>query len=165
MELFFLRHAMEVDHGKIARDADRPLSEQGRRRMKRATEAWEGMGVIVDGIMTSPFLRATQTAEIAAETLGVSDRVETCAALAAGAAPEDIVAAVAERCHEDHRVLLVGHEPDLGRVISLLVCGDDGGAFRLKKGGLTKLIVDRLAPGRCAVLEWHLWPRHLVRMS
>lgn len=165
MELYIVRHAMEVDHGQISADADRALSDNGRRRMERATESWRAIGVAVDGILSSPFVRAMQTAEIAGKALRIADRVEACPRLAAGASPEDIIELLGERCDDDHRVMVVGHEPDLGRLVSLLVCGDDRAGFRMKKGGLTKLTVDHLEVDRCAVLEFHLWPRHLVRMS
>ncbi len=165
MDLFVLRHAIAVDHGYGGRDADRMLTAEGRERLRRSTKCWDGLGVVVDTILTSPYVRARQTAEIAAEALGIPDRIENVAALAAGASPVAMIGAIADRCHEDHRVLVVGHEPDLGRLISVLVCGHDDGGFRMKKAGLTKLAVDGLVTGRCAVLEWHLWPRHLLRMT
>jgi phosphohistidine phosphatase len=166
MELYVLRHAIasEDDHGD--RDAERTLTSMGRERLRRSTRCWEGLGVVVDVIMTSPYARARQTAELAGEALGIPDCVEICPALAAGAAPSAIVRAIAERCQEDHRVMVVGHEPDLGRLVSMLVCGNDGAGIRMKKAGLTKLSVDGLdEAGRCAVLEWHLWPRHMLLMS
>jgi phosphohistidine phosphatase len=165
MELYILRHAMAVDHEHTDRDAERMLTIEGRERMRRSTRCWDGLGVTVDLILTSPFVRARQTAEVAGEALGVADCIEVCPALAAGASPNAMVRAIAERCQEDHRVMVVGHEPDLGRLISVLVCGDDGAGFRMKKAGLTKLVVDELEAGRCAVLEWHLWPRHMLRMT
>lgn len=165
MELYLARHAMAVSPGQIARDSERPLSDDGRKRMVQATKAWDGLGVTVDGILTSPYLHARQTAEIAAEALGIPDRVEALRVLGSGASPGDVIDALRERCGENHRVMLVGHEPDLGRLASVLLCGDDQAGIRIKKGGLTKLVVDGLHRGRCAVLEWHLWPRHLVRMS
>lgn len=165
MELYVLRHAIAVDATPTSRDAERALTEEGRERMRRSTRCWDGLGVVVDVILTSPLVRARQTAEIAALALGIADRVDVCPPLAPGASPAELVRALGERCTEEHRAMLVGHEPDLGRLISLLVCGDDGGGFRMKKAGLTKLVVDRLAPTRCAVLEWHLWPRHMLRMA
>jgi len=165
MELYVLRHAIAVEHDHNGRDSERALTDEGRERMRRSTRCWDGLGVVVDLILTSPYVRARQTADIAGAALGITDRVESCPALAAGASPSTIVAALAERCSDDHRVMVVGHEPDLGRLVSLLVCGDDGAGFRIKKAGLTKLVVDGLAAGRCAVLEWHLWPRHMLLMA
>jgi phosphohistidine phosphatase len=165
MELYVLRHAIATEHEHGGRDSERALTTEGRERMRRSTRCWDGLGVVVDLILTSPYVRARQTAEIAGGALGIPDRIEVCPALTAGASPATIVRAIAERCEEDHRVMLIGHEPDLGRLVSMLVCGDDGGGFRIKKAGLTKLAVDGLAAGRCAVLEWHLWPRHMLLMA
>lgn len=166
MELYLLRHAMAVDPSPELRDADRTVTDEGRERLRRSTRCWDSLGVVVDLILTSPLLRARETAEIAAKALGIADRIEVCPALAPSAAPVDIIKTLAPRCHDEHRVMVVGHEPDLGRLISLLVCGDDRAGFRMKKAGLTKLAVDALAPaGRSAVLEWHLWPRHMLRMT
>jgi phosphohistidine phosphatase len=165
MELYVLRHAIAIEDDHGDRDADRKLTHEGRERLRRSTRCWDRLGVLVDVILTSPYARALQTAEVAGQALGIPDRVEPCPALAAGAAPSTIVRALAERCHEDHRVMIVGHEPDLGRLVSLLVCGTDGGSFRMKKAGLSKLAVDGLEAGRCAVLEWHLWPRHMLLMA
>lgn len=165
MEIYVLRHAIatEPEHGD--RDAERTLTHEGRERMRRSTRCWDGLGVVVDVIMTSPYARARQTAEIAGHALGIPDRVEVCPQLAAGASPSEIVRVMAERCQEDHRVMLIGHEPDLGQLVSLLVCGDDRASFRMKKAGLTKLSVEGPLAGRCAVLEWHLWPRHMLLMA
>lgn|SRR5690606_20409736 len=165
MELYVLRHAMAVDAGATSLDAERTLTDEGRERMRRATRCWTALGIMVDGIITSPYLRARETAQLAAEALGIEDCVEACPDLSPGAEPAEIVRAVTKRWDDDHRVMLVGHEPDLGRLISVLVCGDDRAGFRMKKAGLTKLVVDDLTAGRCAVLEWHLWPRHMLRMA
>jgi phosphohistidine phosphatase len=165
MELYVLRHAIAVEHEHTGRDSDRALTDEGRERMRRSTRCWDALGVVVDIILTSPYVRAHQTAEIAGHALGITDRVVPCPGLAAGGSPATLVRAIAERCHDDHRVMIVGHEPDLGRLVSVLVCGDDGAGYRMKKAGLTKLAVEGLQAGRCAVLEWHLWPRHMLLMS
>src|SRR5262249_27617432 len=59
------------------------------------------------------------------------------------------------------RVLLVGHEPDLSRLISVFVAGDSNAAIELKKGGLCKLTADSLAFRRCATLNWLVTPKQM----
>jgi phosphohistidine phosphatase SixA len=61
-------------------------------------------------------------------------------------------------------VLLVGHEPHLGELTSLLVAGQAGCGFTFKKGGLARLTTEALKAGRCATLEWLLTPRQMLRM-
>lgn len=165
MELYVLRHAMAVDSSPELRDVERKITDEGRERLRRAIRSWDALGVVIDGILTSPLVRARQTADVVAESLGIVDRVEECPTLAPGARPAEVVGIIAKRFTDEHRIMIIGHEPDLARLVSLLVCGDDGGGFRMKKAGLTKLMVDGLAPRRCAVLEWHLWPRHMLRMA
>jgi phosphohistidine phosphatase len=62
-------------------------------------------------------------------------------------------------------VLLVGHEPGLSQLISLLVAGEAGVSILLKKGSLCKLSVESLKPGRCATLEWLLTPKQMALMD
>ena len=62
-------------------------------------------------------------------------------------------------------VLLVGHEPYLSGLISLLVSGNASFAVVMKKGGLCKLSTESLQPGRCATLEWLLTPKQMALMS
>ena len=62
-------------------------------------------------------------------------------------------------------VLLVGHEPDLSGLISLLVAGDTASAVVMKKGGLCKLSTESLKHGRCAALAWLLTPKQMALMS
>ena len=63
------------------------------------------------------------------------------------------------------RVLLVGHEPNLSELISLLVSGDASLNLAMKKGGLCKLSAEALSPRRCATLEWLLTPKQMGLMA
>ena len=62
-------------------------------------------------------------------------------------------------------ILLVGHEPDLSRLISLLVTGGMQLQLDFKKGGLCKLEVEKLRAGKCATLAWLLTPRQMRTMT
>ena len=73
---------------------------------------------------------------------------------------------------EDHKlpgppqdVLLVGHEPDLGQLASLLLTGGDALGMQFKKGGVARLSMETLRAGRCATLEWLLTSRQLEMMT
>lgn len=165
MELYVLRHSMAVEHGKLPRDSDRPLTEAGRERLMRTTQAWDAVGVSAELIITSPHVRAHQSATIAGEALGIADRVHPERALAPGASPAAVVRTLDEYQSRADRIMLVGHEPDLGRLVSTLVCGNDEAGFRIKKAGLMRLSIGTLRAGRCATLEWQLWPRHLLKMG
>jgi phosphohistidine phosphatase SixA len=132
MRLIILRHAQAADradwHGA---DEDRPLTRDGAKRLKRVLRAAQRL-VEAEEIITSPWLRARATAEIASEVWGLPLRE---ADWLAGGATNPGEALEHVRLLGD--AVLVGHEPDLGTLIGFLVGG--GGAMPLKKGGLAIL--------------------------
>ena len=117
-------------------------------------------------ILSSPFVRARQTAEIVAGELKLKKRLQFTDTLACGGSLKNLVGLLAglESAPED--VLLVGHEPNLSRLISLLVSGDaDAAAVEMKKGGLCKLEIVELEYGQCARLAWLLTPAQMELMA
>lgn len=163
MELYVLRHAIAAEPGIHHRDADRPLTDEGRAELEKIVRAFEPLGVRADHVFTSPYVRAKQTASVAAS--GLRATLTELAALAAGADPASIVAALRQHAGSARSVMIVGHEPDLGRLVTFLVSGDDQGGVRMKKAGLVKLSIGSLRAGRCAELEWSLWPRHMIAVA
>ena len=129
--IWLLRHGDAED--SAADDASRELTEKGRRQAGAAGLALAELGVEIDCCLTSPKLRATETARIACEPLGVESEVSE--ALRGGDFdPAQLAAGRGE-------VLLVGHEPDLSRAIQLAT----GGRVEVKKGGLAALAGSTLA--------------------
>jgi phosphohistidine phosphatase len=121
--LWLLRHGDAVDGSP---DAERPLSDKGRRQSRAAGAALKALGVEIDACLTSPKVRAADTARIACEQLGdVEPQLEP--KLAGG--PFD-AEALAAGLGDD--VLLVGHDPDFSSAVHSLT----GAQVRLKKGGL-----------------------------
>ena len=167
MTLYLLRHAIAVERGTpgYARDSDRPLTAQGKAKMRKLALGMKAIGVEVDVILSSPFLRASETAEIVARVLGARAKLEYSPLLEAGGDPAALIDELARRRKSVNRVMLVGHEPYLGDLISVLVAGNDGCAVTLKKGGLCKLDITSLRYGRCATLELLLAPRQLVKLA
>lgn len=151
MLLTFLRHGKAVEreawHGE---DADRPLTREGLAQVRAVLRALAGV-VQADEVWTSPWRRARQTAELAAEIwdLPLSEHEWL-----AGEAAEP-----ADWCRELRsagEVALVGHEPDIGRAIGMLLGSP---AMALKKGGLA--VLDGLPrPGQME-LRLLLAPRHV----
>jgi phosphohistidine phosphatase len=120
--LWLLRHGDAADGSP---DAERPLTKKGERQARAVGEALKALGVELDACLTSPKLRAAETARLACEPLGVDPRQEP--KLAGG--PFD-AEALAAGLGDD--VLLVGHDPDF----SMAVHGLTGAQVRMKKGGL-----------------------------
>jgi phosphohistidine phosphatase len=132
MRLYFLRHGVAEQRGQwTGPDEARPLTREGIDRMTKQAERMAKLGLHPDLIVTSPFARAAQTAQIVAERLELTQSLVTDDRLASGF---DLHAF--SRVLKDHSVptvMLVGHEPDFSQVIGQLV---GGARVVLKKGGL-----------------------------
>jgi phosphohistidine phosphatase len=163
MDLYFLRHAKaaERDSTQFPDDTLRPLTPEGEKRMRRGAKAMREMELSFDLILSSPWLRAKQTAQIVADVLGAQKKLHFSDALTADAAPELIIAQLRARHRNLDSVLLVGHEPHLSSVISVLLIGNESLPFNFRKGGLCKLSVDWSSKKPGAVLEWALTPKQL----
>jgi phosphohistidine phosphatase len=167
MNLYLLRHGIAVDPSlpKFAKDAERPLTPKGRRRMRQIAEAMGAIKISFDAILSSPFVRARQTAEIVAGTLKRKKRLQFSDELTPGGNPKLLVQQLNDFRPKLENVLLVGHEPYLSQLIALLTAGNTNLAIDLKKGGLCKLEVETLRYGRCATLAFLLAPRQLLLMT
>lgn len=163
-ELYILRHAIAVERGTPDRkmDRDRLLTTEGRKKLRGIARALREMDPSLDLILSSPYVRARQTAELVAKVLHDELRLKFSEHLAPDGDTEHLVEQLGSLHDRPARILLVGHEPYLGRLISTLLTGGPDLALTLKKGGLCKLTVSRLRYGRCATLEWLLTPRILT---
>jgi phosphohistidine phosphatase len=159
MEIYILRHGIAVERGTPGhkKDGDRPLTKEGEDKMHQIAEAMLGMELKFDVILSSPYVRAAKTAQIVANEL--DEEVTFTDALLPDGSPPDLIAEINDE--KPQRVLLVGHEPDLGRLVSVLITGGTDAAIELKKGSLCKLTSDKLTFGQCATLNWLLSPRQL----
>ncbi len=166
MDLYLLRHAIAVTRGTegFRHDSDRPLTEKGAAKLRRVVRGMNALGLSFDLILTSPYLRARQTAELVAKEMDAEARLERTPHLAPDGDPRALIAQVASRSAASPSILLVGHEPNLSQLISVLVSGDERTAVTMKKAGLCKLAAEALRYGRCASLEWLLAPAQLERI-
>ena len=160
MRLYFLRHsdAAERDPDKYPDDGQRPLTEAGIRKMAAIAQALYEMNPKIDLVLSSPFLRARDTAEIARKSLHIKkDRLILVDQLAPLGDARQLIAEIKVKYSFDS-LLLVGHEPDLSGLISLLLSGEPSLSITMKKGGMCCLSVEELKPGKCAALEWLINP-------
>jgi phosphohistidine phosphatase len=167
MNLYILRHGIATDPTahNFAKDADRPLTSEGKRKLQQVAEAMEALELSFDLILSSPYLRARQTAEVIAAGLKERKSLELSDSLTPGGSMKKLVELLNHLKPSPGNVLLVGHEPYLSGLISLLVSGDASFAVVMKKAGLCKLLTESLKPGRCAQLEWLLTPKQMALMS
>jgi len=138
MNLYLLRHgpAEPRDTAQAHADRDRALTSEGRAKVKRIAEAMAAMELSFDRILSSPFLRARETAELVAAGLRPRCPVTLCDELAAAAKPADLPPYLAGLKPVPRDVLLVGHQPFLGALAALLLGSGCDRAVDFKKGGL-----------------------------
>jgi phosphohistidine phosphatase len=117
MKCYFLRHGIAVDpESWSGDDADRPLTREGRDRMEREAKAIARLSLDLDRIVTSPLLRAKETAEIVAERLEMQNKISEDSRLAGGFGTEPLRAIL--RAHAGaSAIMLVGHEPSMSATI------------------------------------------------
>src|SRR5579863_4928565 len=152
MILYVLLHALAED-AAAGGDEARHLTEVGRQRTLKASAGMRALGLKFDLILTSPLTRAVETAEIVASVYdGLAPRVVT--ELAIGIAPGDAIAALAPFGRYDS-VMIVGHEPQLSALVSILLTGEpDAMHLRMRKGGCValELPASRIQPGAAELL-------------
>jgi phosphohistidine phosphatase len=167
MELYLLRHGLAVERGTTGfeDDATRPLTPKGRRQLRKISAAIKQMDLRVELVLSSPLLRAKQTAEIVAAELKLKKRLKFSKALAPGGDATVLCRQLGRVKPAPEKVLLVGHEPDLSRLISRLVTGGLQLQLDFKKGGLCKLDAEKLKAGKCATLAWLLTPKQIRMMA
>lgn len=166
MNIYILRHGLAVERGTAGfkKDSDRPLTPKGKQRLWRIAEAMEAMELQFDAILSSPYLRAMQTAEIIAEAFELRRKLTFANALVPGGNPRLLIAHINKLEPAPKNLLLVGHEPYLGKLIGMLAAGNTSMAVDLKKGGLAKLETETLRDGRCAMLAWLVTPKQMLLM-
>jgi len=157
LRIYFLRHGAAEDRETWkGSDADRPLTEEGEKELRDLAKKFAKLGFSVEEIRTSPCARALRSAKIVAQGLGLSSHLTIDERIAPGFDLPALHGILAERprCPS---FLLVGHEPDLGRVISGLI---GGGEVEMKKAGLARVDFD---PGtNFGTLVWLVPPKVLL---
>lgn len=160
IELYLVRHAVAAERGPaFPDDAARPLTPEGVDRFRTAVAGLRAFGVTLDLVLTSPFTRARETAELLSAGLKPKPRLVVTDALAPGHRPAQVVSAVEQHMAAGKRwsrVALVGHEPDLGELAARLLGAR--GTIVFKKGAVCRIDVDRALPGGPGTLRWLLPP-------
>ncbi|HUL42906.1 MAG TPA: phosphohistidine phosphatase SixA [Bacteroidota bacterium] len=163
MELYLLRHGIAVPRGTPGfPNDDRPLTDDGRRKMRRASAGMSKILTDISCILSSPLRRTAETAEIVAEALGMSDKICERAELLPDAPVQGLKDLLIE--FRDHRkLLLVGHGPTIGEFASGLI-GASGTRIEFRKGGLCRIDIEPEISGS-GMLRWHFTPKHLRLLS
>ena len=156
MEVYLLRHGIAEDAPPGKADADRALTAEGRQKLRRVLARARAAGVEPTLILSSPYRRAVETAEVAAESLGYRGKVVQTAALVPNAAPQEVWGEIRARRTEDS-ILLASHEPLMSSLLALLLTSP---ALKVdfKKAALARVDFDRFGAEPDGVLKWMLTP-------
>jgi phosphohistidine phosphatase len=133
--------------------------------MRQIANGLQTLRLSYDLVLSSPYLRAKQTAEIVTQVLNTPDGVLLAEALTPEGNPRQLIEILRTEYQARQDVLLVGHEPYLSRLISTLLTGGANLRVMMKRSGLCTLEVETLRFGRCATLVTLLTPRQLRRLA
>ena len=158
-ELYIMRHGIAVVRGAdFADDSKRPLTPDGKKKIKEIANGLKRLGVTVDWIVTSPLVRAVETAEIVAESLAPNAPMDFCDALRPGGSAETLITFLAKHPNRK-RVLVTGHEPDLSGLAGRLIGAGRHANLAFKKGGCCLVEFDQFPPKSPGELVWWATPR------
>jgi phosphohistidine phosphatase len=160
-----MRHGLAVAQGSVrfSDDAQRALVPEGKEKMREIGAGLKRMGCELDWIVTSPLVRAVETAEIIAESLASRPPVDVSEAMRPGGSAEALVTFLAKRPNRT-RVLVVGHEPDLSELAARLIGAGSHANLGFKKGGCCLISFDEFPPKSPGQLVWWLTPRLLRKL-
>ncbi|MEX2264812.1 MAG: histidine phosphatase family protein [Bryobacteraceae bacterium] len=152
MDIYILRHGLAEDPAPGMGDAGRRLVPEGKEKLREVMRLAKNAGVAPAVVLTSPYRRALETAQIAAEILEFQDDLIQTPSLLPASTPEAVWDEI--RVHRAAaQVLLVGHEPLLGQLIAHLLAVP---ALRVdvKKASLTRIDVESFGPRPAGILRW-----------
>ena len=160
MEVWLLRHAAAEERSESGRDADRALTPEGEKRARAVACGLAALEPSIELVLTSPYRRARETADLAARALGLSRRLRESRALEPGRDPQEVLEEI--RAEPAAGILLVGHEPHLGMLLGRLVTGRPLLTLPLKKAAVARVEWDGTGAGELRAL---LPPRILERLG
>ncbi|MCW8829384.1 MAG: histidine phosphatase family protein [Gammaproteobacteria bacterium] len=166
-QLLVVRHAIALEREEAAAhglsDGKRPLTGKGRQRMEQTAAGIRSLCDRPVLILSSPLLRAHQTAEILAAHYQDPTLV-LCDELAPSHPPTRLVR-VLQKQQSDGLLVVVGHEPQLSTLVALLLCGQEQAFITLKKGGAALLEFTQGVNNGSATLNWLLQPKQLRQLN
>jgi phosphohistidine phosphatase len=163
ISLYLVRHAIAAERGEAYPDDNlRPLTQKGIARFKEVVKGLIELDVTIDHVLTSPLVRARQTADILAELLPSHPKLVETPALAPGGSFRAVIDVVGDY-GRSRGVALVGHEPGIGELAGRLIGTRTPLPFR--KGAVARIDVDALPPAGSGHLIWFVPPKMLRKLE
>jgi phosphohistidine phosphatase len=156
MQIYLLRHGIAEEQRPGHPDAERALTSEGRDKLRRVLKRARAAGAGPSLILSSPYRRAIETADVAVEVLGYAGKVVRTRALTPDASPFDVWEEL--RTHKDEpAILLASHEPLMSSLAAFLM---DSPSMHvdMKKAALVRVDCDRFGPEPRGILKWMLTP-------
>ena len=164
VDIYILRHGKaEKRAPSVHGDEGRTLTGEGRTEILGVAEFLASRDVVFGCIASSPYVRAMESAQIVAKALGKRGILMQWEELTPGAGIEALESRITSR-NEDESLLLIGHEPLLGKFTGYMISGGGDAAIALGKGGLAKIRNARLDPVS-GELQWLLTVRQILSMK
>ena len=163
MNLYLIRHAIAEEESPSGEDSQRELTDKGAKKMRLIAKGLRTLGVDFDLIVSSPYTRAVQTAEILSEVFKKKRFVLSDHLMPTG--DMNLLIAEINEKYSVNSLAIVGHEPYLSGLVSLLTAGGAPVEMTFKKGGVCNLSTDDLHHTHKATLEWLLTPGVLVEIG
>ncbi len=160
MKLYLVRHGIAtpgLPEG-IRSDAERPLTNEGRAETKQVAQGLLRLGLKPDLFVSSPLVRARQTAKIMADVLVGRDDMEICSALAPGGSASETFSFL-RKFNKANEIILFGHEPDMGQLAASLIWAGPDCDIPFKKAGVCRIDVTSMPPNSPGVLKWFVTPK------
>ena len=157
MQIYLLRHGIAENAKPGQSDSERALTPEGKRKLREVLKVAKAAELKPSLLITSPFRRAVETAEVAASVLGYKQELLRTKALVPSATPAGVWDEL--RVHKDEPdVMLIGHEPLFGLLTAYLLDASTL-VVDFKKGGLARIDIDQFGPQPRGVLRWFLPPK------
>jgi phosphohistidine phosphatase len=158
-EIYLVRHGVAAERGDAwPDDTKRPLTADGLSKMEKAARGLARLDVGFDLILSSPLVRARQTADVLSAELDGHPPIVNTDSLAPGSDYADLIATLEKHARKP-RIALVGHEPGIGELAARFIGSRH--AIEFKKGAVCRIDLDEIPPSGLGDLRWMMPPRFL----
>ncbi|WHZ21577.1 MAG: hypothetical protein OJF47_000689 [Nitrospira sp.] len=165
MDCILFRHGIAVERGEWdGQEQDRPLTDKGVKRTGQSGRGLRTLSIVPTHLLTSPLLRARQTADILHGLLRPRPAVHICDELSPGTAPEKLFSLL-NTLPPDSVVICIGHEPYLSMAAAIFLTGKPCAGLALKKAGACLIRLEEAAGPVKGLLEWWLTATQLRALA
>jgi phosphohistidine phosphatase len=163
LELYLIRHGVAAERGEeYPDDSKRPLTSDGIARLKKEAKALVELGVEFDQLLSSPLVRAKQTADVFSESMKGKPPIAIIDSLTPAGSPAAVIQDLGKYMRKA-RIALVGHEPNMGELAAFLIGAKVPLPF--KKGAICRIDFAIFPPKGKGELCWFVTPRMLRKLS